>query len=79
MRSYFAICGNSVYADGFLGCIKWSQQELASGVKIVKIASARPGDPHARVVGEVTSAGFSLVTAGRVIPISLVKRQCLAS
>ena len=76
MRTYFAISPERVVQNGFLACVIWAEQEAARIDGPVKIATARPEDRVVRIVGEVTSTGYSFSRAGRTIALKSVLSRC---
>ena len=75
MRSFVAFHDSDQCWNGFVGCAAWAQAQVGNGASVVKIATARAGESHARIVAEVTTDGLRLVRSGRVVPIKSVRAK----
>ena len=76
MRSYFVEVGTKVSEGGLLHCIARAGASIDAGSPIVaRVYSARAGERHARVIGEVTEFGFSFCRSGRLVPIRSLRMR----
>lgn len=76
MVTYIAKGPGKQFQGGLTDCLVWSQTLVASEqAKVVKIFRSRAGEPHARVILEITENGFRLVKAGRIATVKKLLRN----
>ena len=76
VKVFFAATSKLAKIGGFRECLDWAEDRVANKeAKIVKILKARPEDVNAKIVGEVTSGGFSDTPGGRAIDLKRLQKH----
>ncbi|NCC61230.1 MAG: hypothetical protein EOM12_09860 [Verrucomicrobiae bacterium] len=75
MHVYYATASKLAKRGSFADCLSWANERLAAKqARIVKIFHARPLEPRARIIGEVTDEGYFRTPGGRSVHLSLLKK-----
>jgi hypothetical protein len=67
VHSYIALQGRETKGGTFAECVLWARARVCKGSPPVKIARARAGEKHARVVAEIAPEGERLIRGGRYV------------
>lgn len=75
MHVFFAVSGSLAKCGALGELCAWAEKRIAARqAKIIKILKARPGEPTARVVLEITEDGITGTPNGRQIALSRLKK-----
>lgn len=68
MHTYIAIRGADEFHGSWISCICWAIDRVSDrrANHAIKIARARPGERHMRVVAEITADGIQPISNGRL-------------
>lgn len=75
MFCFFAASSGTSYSGSLQECLFWGKAKIeAKSAKVIKIFKARPGEPKAIIVFELTSEGIFPVISRRWIELKRLKR-----